>query len=108
MTNLAWIYSSQGKWNKAEQLEVEVLDMRKKLLGSEHLETLRSMADLATTYSNQGKWNELEQLEAQVLGMKKYENVHGHLLLKLFKNHVMISFIIPFLLSIIILLFMKL
>ena len=29
MGNLAGTYSGQGKWNEAEQLEVQVLDMRK-------------------------------------------------------------------------------
>jgi hypothetical protein len=27
--------SSRGKWNEAEQLEIQVMDMRKKLLGAE-------------------------------------------------------------------------
>jgi hypothetical protein len=48
-----------------------VLDMRKKLLGAEHPDTLLSMGNLAVTYSNQGKWNEAEQLEVQVLDMRK-------------------------------------
>jgi hypothetical protein len=33
-------YRNQGKWNEAEQLEVQVMDMRKKLLGAEHPDTL--------------------------------------------------------------------
>ena len=47
-----------GDWKHAEQLGVQVLDMRQNLLGAEHPDTLKSMADLAFTYSNQGKWNE--------------------------------------------------
>jgi hypothetical protein len=29
MANLATTYSDKGKWNEAEQLEVQVLDIRK-------------------------------------------------------------------------------
>ncbi|KAF8797466.1 hypothetical protein BYT27DRAFT_7265694 [Phlegmacium glaucopus] len=32
--NLASTYGDQGRWNEAEQLEVQVMDMRKKLLAS--------------------------------------------------------------------------
>ena len=38
--------------NEAEQLEVQVLEMTKKLLGAEHPDTLSSMENLATTYSS--------------------------------------------------------
>ena len=51
-----------GKSNEAEQLEVQVMDMMKKLLGADHLNTLRSMQNLAVTYHSQGKWDEAEQL----------------------------------------------
>ena len=46
------------------------MDMRKKLLGAEHPDTLTSMANLASTYWNQGRWNEAEQLEVQVMDIK--------------------------------------
>ena len=39
MGNLANTYWNQGRWNEAEELEVRVMDMRKKLLGAEHLDT---------------------------------------------------------------------
>ena len=42
------------KWNKAEQLQVQVLDIRKKLFSVEHPETLRSMGNLASTYFKKG------------------------------------------------------
>ena len=47
------------------------MDMRKKLLGAEHPQTLTSMANLASTYRNQGRWNEAEQLEIRVMKMRK-------------------------------------
>jgi tetratricopeptide repeat protein len=33
MGNLASTYKNQRRWNEAEQLQVQVMDMRKKLLG---------------------------------------------------------------------------
>ena len=62
MGNLAFTYRNQGRWNEAEQLEVQVMDKRKRLLGEEHPQTLISIGSLATTYRNQGRWNEAEQL----------------------------------------------
>ena len=47
------------------------MDMRNKLLGAEHSDTLRSMANLACTYRDQGRWNGAEQLEIQVMDMTK-------------------------------------
>ena len=71
MENLAVTYSHQGKWKVAEQLQVQALDMRKRLFGAEHPDTIRSMGNLAVTCSHQGKWKVAEQLQVQVLDMRK-------------------------------------
>ena len=68
--NIASTYWNQGRWNEAEKLQVQVMDMRKKLLGEEHPLTLTSMANLASTYQNQGRWNEAEKLELEVMKLK--------------------------------------
>ena len=60
-----------GDWKHAEKLEVQMLDMRKKLLGGEHPDTLKTMANLARTYADQGNLKQAEQLEVQVLDMRK-------------------------------------
>jgi hypothetical protein len=39
-TNFALVLEENGDLNNAEQLEVQVMDMRKKLLGAEHPDTL--------------------------------------------------------------------
>ena len=70
-SNFALVLWENGDLNNAEQLEVQVMDMRKKLLGAEHPDTLASMENLATTYSKQGRWNEAEQLQVQVMDMRK-------------------------------------
>ena len=55
MGNLALTYSSQGRWKEAEELELQVIEIRKRLLGQEHLDTLISMGNLALIYSSQGR-----------------------------------------------------
>ena len=54
MPNLAVIYSKEGKYSEAEELQLKVLDLHK-VLGPEHPSTLSSMGILAETYSHQGK-----------------------------------------------------
>jgi hypothetical protein len=58
MANLASTYQNQGRWNEAEQLELEVMESRKKKLGPEHPDTLTSMANLAFTWKSQGRSND--------------------------------------------------
>ncbi|CAG8902930.1 unnamed protein product [Penicillium egyptiacum] len=68
---LAEAYSLEGWWEKAERLEVQVMETRKTKLGADHPNTLTSMANLASTYWNQGRWEEAEQLEVQVMETRK-------------------------------------
>jgi len=70
-TSFALVMRENGDWNNAEQLDSQVMDMRKKLLGAEHPDTLTSMANLAVTYWNQGRWKEAEQLGVQVTDIRK-------------------------------------
>ncbi|KAK9604423.1 hypothetical protein V6Z93_002391 [Aspergillus fumigatus] len=68
---LAEAYSLEGRWDEAEQLEVQVMETRKTKLGADHPDTLISMANLASTYSDQGRWDEAEQLQVQVMETRK-------------------------------------
>ena len=70
MANLASTYQNQGRWKEAEDLEVQVMETMKRVLGQEHPSTLTSMANLASTYRNQGRWKEAEDLEVQVIETK--------------------------------------
>ncbi|KAF8804338.1 hypothetical protein BYT27DRAFT_7194492 [Phlegmacium glaucopus] len=47
------------------------MDMRKKLLGPEHPDTLSIMQNLAVTYSDQKRWTEAKQLQVQVKDIRK-------------------------------------
>ena len=62
-TNFALVMQENGDWKNAESLEVQVVNLRKKLLGEEHPDTLSSMENLAETYRNQRRWNEAEELQ---------------------------------------------
>jgi hypothetical protein len=72
MANLASIYRNQGRWKEAEELEVRVMETRKKMLGEEHSSTLTSRANLASIYRNQGRWKEAEELEVRVMETRKW------------------------------------
>jgi hypothetical protein len=63
--------SSDGRWNEAENLQVQDLETRKTKLGADHPSTLTSMANLVSTHRNQGRWDDAERLEAQVMETRK-------------------------------------
>ena len=69
--NFALVLGENGDFNNTEELKVQVMDMRKKLLGAEHPDTLTSMGNLASTHRNQGRWNEAEKLFLHVMDMRK-------------------------------------
>jgi len=55
MNNLASTYMSKGQWEEAEELVVKVLEIRSRVLGQEHANTLTSMNNLTSTYISQGR-----------------------------------------------------
>jgi tetratricopeptide (TPR) repeat protein len=62
---------SDGRYEEAEELFVEVMETRKRVLSDEHPSTLSSMNNLATTYRNQGRWKEAKELGMQVMETSK-------------------------------------
>jgi tetratricopeptide (TPR) repeat protein len=62
---------SDGRYDEAEELEVQVMQTMKRVLGNEHPETLLNIGNLAATYRNQGRWKEAEELEVQVMQTTK-------------------------------------
>ena len=71
MDNLGILYQLHGQYHEAEQLFVQVMETRKRVLGQDHPDTLTSMGKLASTSRNQGRWTEAEQLEVQVMETRK-------------------------------------
>ncbi|KAJ6016454.1 hypothetical protein N7540_011045 [Penicillium herquei] len=52
---LAVAYRLDGRWEEAEQLDVQVMETRKTKLGADHPSTLTSMANLAFTLRSSGQ-----------------------------------------------------
>jgi hypothetical protein len=72
MGNLASTYRNQGRWKKAEERNVQVMEMRKRVLGQEHPDTLTGMANLAFTWkSRESDVEALELMKACLLLRKQ-------------------------------------
>jgi hypothetical protein len=62
---------ADGRYNEANLMFVQLVDLRKQLLGHEHPETLASIASQVTTYRYQARLTEAEALGVQVLESRK-------------------------------------
>ena len=71
MWKCAMTLLSDGRYEEAKELFVQVMQTKKRVLGDKHPDTLTSIASLASTYRNQGRWKEAEELEVQVMEMRK-------------------------------------
>ena len=64
-------FYENGFYNSAEELQREVLESWKRVLGAEHPYTLMAMDNLALTYAGQGRTDGAENLLLQVLELKR-------------------------------------
>ena len=69
--NVAWYMWRKGNITEAVDLSERAMRIRKKILGPEHKETLRSMGMAGLAYSLGGRWKEAEELEVQVMETRK-------------------------------------
>ena len=82
MSNLASIYSQQGRTTEAEELEPQVLEAMKRVLSAEHPHTLTVMDNLAMTYGQQGRAKEAVLLHRVVESRKRVLSAeHPHTLM---------------------------
>ncbi|KAH8690065.1 hypothetical protein BGW36DRAFT_364793 [Talaromyces proteolyticus] len=88
MANLASIYKKQGRWKEAEELNVQVMETRKRVLGAEHSDTLTSMNNLALTWKRQGRGAEAfnlmgdcKQLRTKTLGIEHPDTISSSTIL---------------------------
>jgi hypothetical protein len=71
MANLASTYRNQGRWDAAEELEVQVMETSKNKLGADHPATLTSMNNLAFTWKGTGKETEAVRLMEECVQLRK-------------------------------------
>ncbi|MEW6498823.1 MAG: tetratricopeptide repeat protein, partial [Cyanobacteriota bacterium] len=71
LSNLAYLYYYQGRYDQAEPLFVQALELRKHLLGEEHSLVAESLNDLAELYYSQERYSEAEPLVVQALALRK-------------------------------------
>jgi lipopolysaccharide biosynthesis regulator YciM len=67
MAQLASTYRNQGWSDAAEELEVQLKEMRKKKIGEGHLDTLIGMNNLAFTWEGQVRCAEAVSLESMLV-----------------------------------------
>jgi hypothetical protein len=71
MANLASTFWKQGRWKETEELEVQVMETRKRVLGAKHPDTLTSMNNLAFTFKFQCRNDEAISLLKTCLQLRK-------------------------------------
>ncbi len=69
LNNLAGLYSSQGRYEEAEPLYVQALEMRKHILGDNHPLVATSLNNLAGLYRSQGRYEDAEPLYLEALSI---------------------------------------
>ena len=70
-SSLASSLHGQGKYAEAEQMERELLAVRRRVLGPEHPDTLNPMGNLARTMNRQGKRAEAEPIFRELLDLRR-------------------------------------
>ncbi|MCJ1261664.1 hypothetical protein MMC22_001530 [Lobaria immixta] len=67
MDNLGTTFDHLGRWKEAVELQMQVVEIRKRVLGIEHPKTLDSMHSLALNFHHQARYKESEKLNMQIL-----------------------------------------
>lgn len=72
---LAWLcamaFYDDGRYAEAEDLGMQVMKVQRRLLGSEHLDTLLSMNQMVLIYINAGRWQDAEVLAVELLAVRR-------------------------------------
>ena len=76
LNNLAGLYKSQGRYEEAEPLYLQALQLRRSLLGESHPDVASSRWNLAALYANQDRLAEAEPLLVQAVEL--YQQVLGN------------------------------
>src|SRR6266852_1614294 len=65
------VYEKLGLYPRAQALQQQSMEIRQRVLGPEHPDTLTSMNDLATDLDDSGHYAEAEKLEREALGISR-------------------------------------
>lgn len=71
LNNLAAVYFYQGRYQEAEPLYVQALDLLKDLLPEQHPNIAQSLNNLARLYQSQSRYKEAEPLYVQAFEIYK-------------------------------------
>jgi Tetratricopeptide repeat len=71
MYGLGLTYQTQERWEEAEEIGVQVLEIDSRVLGQHHPGTLSTMSSLAKVYRHQERWEDAGELGLQVLEIRK-------------------------------------
>lgn len=71
LNKVAGLYQDQGKFDKAELLYLQALDLDKRILGEKSSEYATSLSNLALLYVDQAKFNQAENLYIKALQITK-------------------------------------
>jgi hypothetical protein len=74
LASMAWLastYKNQGRWKEAEELEVRVIETRKRVLSEGHPDTLTSINNLTLTWKGQSHDKEAVMLIIKCVRISK-------------------------------------
>jgi tetratricopeptide (TPR) repeat protein len=71
MNNLAEVLETQGKYEEAELMHRQTLELREKVLSIKHLDTLTSVNNLAVVLEKQGKYEEGKGMHQEALELRE-------------------------------------
>ena len=78
LNNLAILYKNQGRYELAETLYLQALQMRKQLLGESHPDVASGLNNLANLYKKQGRYELAETLYQKTLEIAEQRLGNDH------------------------------
>jgi tetratricopeptide (TPR) repeat protein len=84
------LYNSQGKYEEAEPLHLQALELRQRLLGENHPDVATSLNNLALLYNSQGRYEKAELLYLQALSIAEVSLGKEHPNTKTLRNNLQI------------------
>jgi ankyrin repeat protein len=80
LVDLGHIFARQGKLDEAENMFVQALEAKEKVLGPRHALTIETMNDLGRLYRSQGNMEKAEEIYQRVLELRVYVYGAPHML----------------------------